>query len=204
MTRRAGRFALAGLIVASPLGAAAYPGPMKGCGGGGQKGKIECLTRCLHLTENQKKEAEKLASDGEAAVLRLKKKMRRAEHDLQGEMMKDKPDASKVRKLAEQAGTVLTEMRVLRLEKILAFRQILTPEQLDKMLACCPGDGPCGPGASCGSGFSGACGGHGRGGCGGPAAGPMGGCCSSPWQWGTGPHGFSKAMPKGPGAGCVH
>jgi hypothetical protein len=100
----------------------------------------------LDLTAEQKEKIEKIRTADEKKLVSLHKEMMLARHDLRGEMMKDDPDASKVKKLAEKLGGIRTNSQIARLESRIAVRKILTPEQRDKMLLAPHG----GPGWGCG------------------------------------------------------
>jgi len=165
MTRKTG-WTLAAAIVALALvvsETAAWGGLGRGgpagrggrCGGAfcmGPEGAgfdIERMAARLDLAAEQKEMIEKIRSADEKKLLSLHKEMMLARHDLRGEMMKDEPDASKVKKIAEKMGGIRTSLQIARLESRIAVRKILTPEQRDKMLLA----PHCGFGCWCGTDF---------------------------------------------------
>jgi Spy/CpxP family protein refolding chaperone len=141
----------------------AFGGKGRGSGRaeGGPGYRIERMAARLELTDEQKAEIDKIHEEGTADAARLRKELRRAKNELEGVMLDDAPKADEVRKLAREVGDLRTEMQILRLEKRLAFRKVLTPEQLDKWIAhhggrgMGPGrgrgHGPCGDGDGPGS-----------------------------------------------------
>jgi Spy/CpxP family protein refolding chaperone len=53
---------------------------------------------------------------------------------LQGEMLKDEPSEKRVTELVQQIGQLRTQQHLTRLKQRLAVRNLLTPEQRDRML----------------------------------------------------------------------
>lgn len=181
--RKTGWLAITTLVLTVSLaGFSAAMGPGGGsCGPMGHGPKIECLSKCLDLTEEQTKEIEKVLSGRKSEGLSVRNELTRATHELKGEMLKTHPDVSVVRKLTGKIGELKGRMRLVALERQLAIRKILTDEQIEKMIACHGmsgfGHGEKGHGSRCRSGHGGPMG-HGPrfgSGHGGPAGhGPLG------------------------------
>ncbi len=124
--------ALVGLaILAAPL--TAYAGG-HGRTGGRQGGMMGPLAG-LDLTDAQEEAVEQLQESTREQGTDLRIEMRRLQHDLEGEMLEEKPDAGKVRELAEQIGGIRTQLEIQHLEMRLAIRELLTEEQLDQLLS---------------------------------------------------------------------
>ncbi|HPF70922.1 MAG TPA: Spy/CpxP family protein refolding chaperone [Candidatus Krumholzibacteria bacterium] len=151
-------------------------GPGFGPGFGPERG-IAHLKARLNLSDEQVKAITDLQEASRTKNTALRKDMMRLRNELEGEMLKDAPDAKAVKGLVGKIGDLRTQMQQNRMETRLAVRAQLTPEQRDKMLLMGEGRGH-GRGERAGrDGFRGARGG--RGGCD-----------------GDGPHG------RGPGRGC--
>jgi len=164
-------FALAGLALAQgpgggPRGAGRGPGPQAAWEDDGPAHGIERLAARLDLTEEQVQAITGIQEQGRAKNQALRKDMMRLENELQGEMLKDSPDAKAAAGLVAKIGDLRTQMQQNRLETRLAVRQQLTPEQRDKMLLAGGGFGRGGRDAARGRGFGRGHGhghGHGRG-----------------------------------------
>ena len=115
---------------------------------------ITRLAARLDLSDEQVKAITELQDQGRAKNQALRKDMLRLRNELQGEMLKDAPDAKVAKGLVAKMGDLRTTMQQNRLDTRLAVRQQLTPEQRDKMLLM--GDGRDGRGERGGRG------GHGR------------------------------------------
>lgn len=138
----------------------------------------------LDLTEEQEQAIAKLREEGHKQRLADRKDLRRLRHDLQGVMLADEPDARAAEKLIGQIADLRAKMQVSRLRQHLAVRQLLTPEQRDRLPLGGPGwfdgrddcDGHDGFGGRGGPGWRGHRGGHG------PGCGPCQGPCQGPGQ----------------------
>ena len=94
---------------------------------------MERLAARLDLTDDQIEKIEKMWTERLSERAKLRKEMMRIQNELRGEMLKDTPDMDKVRTLVAEKEEIRTEMQVARLETQLALRDILTPEQRDRM-----------------------------------------------------------------------
>lgn len=156
-------FMFSGLALAQGPGG----GPGKGMGRGagaccdqdGPGHGLERLAARLELNEEQTKAVADLHAKQRERNLALRTDLMRLRHELEGEMLKDQPDAKAVKSLAGKIGELRTAMQQNRLETRLAVRQQLTPEQRDRMLLMGERDGRDGRG---GRGGCGDCDGHGR------------------------------------------
>ncbi len=153
----------------------------EGSGAGWRGGLAGRLARQLDLNDAQREAVAKIESDGRARDLPLRKELRRLNHDLQGEMMKDAPSEKAVTALAAKIGELRVKLQTGRLLDRLAVREVLTPEQRDQLLAIGERGGRPGPrggrGGRGGFGRHGGPGGHGwHGWHGGPQGGPVGAC----------------------------
>ena len=149
----AGTALIAAALVALAGTAGAFGGNGRGPGRaeGGPGDRLERMAARLDLTDEQTAAIEKIHDEGTADAARLRKELRRARHELEGVMLEDAPKADEVRKLAREAGDLETDLRILHLEKRLAVRKVLTPEQRDKWIAGRHGRGK-GPGRGGGHG----------------------------------------------------
>jgi Spy/CpxP family protein refolding chaperone len=163
-----------GLALAQGPGGGRGPGARAGCDGDGPGfgpgPRIERLAARLDLSDEQKVAIEAIQAKNHEKNLALRKDMLRLQNELDGELLKDSPDAKSVKSLVGKIGELKTQAQQNRMETRLAVREQLTPEQRDKMLLM-------GKGQGFGQGR-----GHGRGHSGGPGFGK--GACD-----GDGPHG---------------
>jgi Spy/CpxP family protein refolding chaperone len=141
-----------------------------------------CGTRCdrmvdrLDLTDEQQQKIAGIREQGRDDCTELRKDIMRLRNELRGEMLADEPSESRILKLTDDIGAKRTELRKHQVRQQLAVREVLTPEQRDRMLLMrgrggrsrlggmghdCP-DGCRGPRGRGGAGFHG----HGRGGAG--------------------------------------
>ncbi|MEN8006185.1 MAG: Spy/CpxP family protein refolding chaperone [Candidatus Krumholzibacteriota bacterium] len=139
-------------------------GPGMGHGMGGEFGpghRLEILAERLELTEEQIAAIKGIREAGQEKNLGLRKKLIRLNHDLQGELLKDEPSEKAALDLVGKIGALRTEMKSNRLKNRLEVRQLLTPEQRDKMLMLKerfkPGKGRHGGGHRGGPGGRGGC-----------------------------------------------
>jgi len=194
----------AALLVAAAVAAQPAPDPVWPGGGPGGPGAGPCwrggpgtgmqlMFDRLDLSDEQRQQIEALVEEGRKQRLAYQKDLLRLRHDLQGEMLKDAPDAGKVRKLAARIGELRTQMQTSWLEQRLAVRKLLTPEQRDQLILmrahggrggrCGMGPGGMGPGAGP-RGMGHGAGHRGMGPGGGPCgAGPQGAGPRHPMWW---------------------
>ena len=95
--------------------------------------RIDWMVERLDLTDEQREKIEAIEEKSDSDRRELGKEERRAEHALQGELLEDSPNAGRVKDWVEKVGDVRTRLRWLALEERLAMREILTPEQRDRM-----------------------------------------------------------------------
>jgi Spy/CpxP family protein refolding chaperone len=88
----------------------------------------------MGLTEDQQKAIAKIREDAEATRLPQIKEMMRLRTEMQSELLKDQPDQAAVHNLAQQMGDLRTQMQIKILDQRMAIRNLLTPEQRDRML----------------------------------------------------------------------
>ncbi len=105
-----------------------------GWDGDGPGMRLERMANRLDLSDDQQEAIAKLQGDARAASLGLRKEMMVLRHAMKGEMMKDEPNKKNVLGIADDLGDLRKQMQVNRLETRLAVRELLTPEQRDKML----------------------------------------------------------------------
>jgi Spy/CpxP family protein refolding chaperone len=131
--------ALAALLLLVPGSAAQMGrGPGAGRGPGPEGPSRECAAprfAGLDLTDQQREQIRDIHEAQRDEHVRLNKDIRRLEHALRGELLKDEPSPGTLRDLAEQIGRLRTQERILDLEQQLAVRKVLTPAQRDRMLA---------------------------------------------------------------------
>ncbi|MFO7609914.1 MAG: Spy/CpxP family protein refolding chaperone [Candidatus Krumholzibacteriia bacterium] len=131
-------FAFSGLALAQGPGCG--PGKGQGPGAGawcdqdGAGRGVERLAARLDLNEEQTKAIAGLHQKQREQNQALRKDLLRLRNELQGEMLKDQPDAKAVKNLTGKIGELRTAMQQNRLETRLAVREQLTPEQRDRML----------------------------------------------------------------------
>ena len=88
----------------------------------------------LNLTEQQQQVIGELQQKTRLANLEVRKQIERTRHELQGEMLKDKPAERTVVQLTEKLGELQATLKVNRAKLQLAIREQLTPEQRDQMI----------------------------------------------------------------------
>lgn len=135
--------------------------------------RLEHMTERLNLSADQQAGIEAIQTKGRAANQKLRKEALRLENELEGEMLKDEPSQKAVLALTKKLGDLRTEMQTNRVSNRFAVRELLTPDQRDKMVAMGPGhdrgrgghgcDGDCRGGRHGGFGKPGARHGHGQG-----------------------------------------
>ncbi len=102
---------------------------------------ITRLAARLELSDEQVTAITALQEKGQAQNQVLRKDLLRLRNELEGELLKDAPDAKAAKGLVAKIGELRTTMQQNRLDTRLAVRQQLTPEQRDKMLLMGEGRG---------------------------------------------------------------
>ena len=134
--RSIARNAVMGLCVLAASGAFSAALALRGMMRGGpdaEMPRLERLADRLDLAEKQIDQIKELREERLSERIELRKEMLRIQNELRGELLEDNPDADRVKKLAIKKGEIRTQMEIARLEHRLAMREILTPEQRDKL-----------------------------------------------------------------------
>jgi Spy/CpxP family protein refolding chaperone len=133
--------ALMVVIISAGMVLAQGPGKGKGrsgnCDGPAGRGpemRLERMAARLDLSVEQKEAVEAIHEKNREKNVELRKQMLRLKNELQGEMLKDEPSEKTVLSLNEKMGKIKTELKANRLQTRLAVRELLTPEQRDRML----------------------------------------------------------------------
>ncbi len=120
---------LSGLGVAQPM-----QGMGQGQAGQGQRQRLmqmhERRMEKLNLTDEQKKEMQKLRIDLQRKNIPIQSQIRLARLDIREQMAADKPDKAKIEKLMKQVSDLQLQVKMNGLDHMFAVRNILTPEQL--------------------------------------------------------------------------
>jgi Spy/CpxP family protein refolding chaperone len=88
----------------------------------------------LGLTEEQRASIAKIREDAEAARTPMAQQMMQLRTEMRAELLKDQPDMATVHRLAQQMGDLRTQMQVQTLDQRMAIRNVLTPEQREKVM----------------------------------------------------------------------
>ena len=97
--------------------------------GGGRMGQMEALG----LTEAQKDQLFKIRHDSVPPMREQMKQVHKARLELRQLAMADKFDEAKARQLADQQAKAMANMAVMRAQTANRMRQVLTPEQRQKL-----------------------------------------------------------------------
>ena len=89
----------------------------------------------LDLSEEQQTAVDALREKGRVSMVANRKEMARLNNQLEGLMLVDSPDSKKVEKMVRTIGELKTDMRVQRMDTRLEIRELLTPEQRDRMMS---------------------------------------------------------------------
>jgi periplasmic protein CpxP/Spy len=89
--------------------------------------------RALGLSEAQQDQIFRIHHDAEPAMREQMKQVRKARTDLQQLALADKFDEAKARQAADAQAKALAAMAVMRAQNMNRMRQVLTPEQRQKM-----------------------------------------------------------------------
>jgi len=92
------------------------------------------LTRQLDLSEVQQAEIKTIVAAGQTSRIERRKQLRRLQHDLAGEMLEDRISETRIMKLIEEIGAVRIEQQKDHMAQKLAIRELLTPEQRDRLM----------------------------------------------------------------------
>jgi Spy/CpxP family protein refolding chaperone len=96
--------------------------------------RLEMLSEHLELSDEQVASIKGIQAQGQQKNMELRKELMRLRNELQGEMLKDDPSGKIAQDLIENIGALRTEIQTNRLKNRLEVRELLTPEQRDKML----------------------------------------------------------------------
>jgi len=96
--------------------------------------RFERLAERLDLDDAQREKIAEIMEAGRSAAVETRKKLARLRNELEGEMLADKPSASRVENLIEQIGAARTDLQKHHASQRLTIREGLTPEQRDRML----------------------------------------------------------------------
>ena len=89
--------------------------------------------RALNLTEQQRDQIFKIHHDSVPAMREQMKQVQKARNDLRQIAMADKFDEAKARQAADAQAKAMANMAVMRAQSANRVRQVLTPEQRQKM-----------------------------------------------------------------------
>jgi len=103
--------------------------------GRGHGGQIAMALKHLDLSDDQREKIEALREKTREENLEARKSLVRLKNELHGVMLEDSPDAAEAGRLIERIGDLRTRMRIERMETRLAIRNLLTPEQRDRLIA---------------------------------------------------------------------
>ncbi len=122
---------LSGLGLGQPMQGT---GQMKGQAGQGPRQRLmqvrERGLERLNLTDEQKKETQKLRLDLQRKNIPIQSQIRLARLDIREQMSVDMPDKAKIEKLMKQVSDLQLQVKMNGLDHMFAVRNILTPEQL--------------------------------------------------------------------------
>lgn len=99
----------------------------------GQKQEYPLKAEKLKLTPEQKEEIRNLQLNFEKEKIRLKADLKVARLELKELLREDKPVKNEVYRKIEQMGDLRVKLQKNRVDKRLAIKEILTPEQLEKL-----------------------------------------------------------------------
>jgi protein CpxP len=112
-----------------PLAASAEPMP----GGGEHRGHSMMRLHALGLTEAQRDQVFKIFHEQAPAVHEQTKQVRRTREELRTLAMADRFDEGRARQLADTQAKALAALAVMRAQTMARVREILTPEQRQRM-----------------------------------------------------------------------
>ena len=129
---------LANFLLASSIGLglaplAANAQPAGGEGMGHHRGHAMMGLRGLNLTEAQRDQVFKIHHDQEPAVHEQMKQVQRSREDLRQLAMADRFDEARARQIADTQAKALANLAVMRAQTMARIREILTPEQRQRL-----------------------------------------------------------------------
>lgn len=129
---------LANFLLASSIGLglaplAANAQPAGGEGMGHHRGNAMMGLRGLNLTEAQRDQVFKIHHDQEPAVHEQMKQVQRSREDLRQLAMADRFDEARARQIADTQAKALANLAVMRAQTMARIREILTPEQRQRL-----------------------------------------------------------------------
>lgn len=129
---------LAVLVLCVPaLAGTVSPAKAEPCligGGAWDQGlRLERLAACLDLTDEQIDAIERIREERSSKRADFQREITRIRNELRGEMLEDSPDIAELKRLIAIKEEIRASMQVSRLETRLALREILTPEQRDRL-----------------------------------------------------------------------
>jgi|GEM_PF-6709494 len=86
----------------------------------------------LKLTEQQEKKLQELHFNTAKELIKMRSDLQLARLDLKRMLAEDEPDKEMIFNQVEQISQIQAEMKKVQIEKMLAFREILNKEQLEK------------------------------------------------------------------------
>jgi len=100
---------------------------------GQHRGERKDISKTLNLTPEQKEQIQQQRSMNKQKWAELRDKMREKRLELKGELEKPDTDRNKINAIIAEIKTLTGEQLELRVNNILATKQILTPEQFKKL-----------------------------------------------------------------------
>jgi len=95
--------------------------------------KMKKLAEHLGLSEEQLTQIKQLRMESTKQSIQLKAKLDVAELELRAMMEEPKPNRGKIENKVKEIGALRTQLHLLQIDRNLKMREILTPEQLDKL-----------------------------------------------------------------------
>ena len=129
---------LANFMLASSIGLGLAPlaadaQPAGGEGMGHHRGHAMMGLRGLNLTEAQRDQVFKIHHEQEPAVHEQMKQVQRSRQDLRQLAMADRFDEARARQIADTQAKALANLAVMRAQTMSRIREILTPEQRQRL-----------------------------------------------------------------------
>jgi periplasmic protein CpxP/Spy len=129
---------LANFMLASSIGLGLAPlaadaQPTGGEGMGHHRGHAMMGLRGLNLTEAQRDQVFKIHHEQEPAVHEQMKQVQRSRQDLRQLAMADRFDEARARQIADTQAKALANLAVMRAQTMSRIREILTPEQRQRL-----------------------------------------------------------------------
>jgi Spy/CpxP family protein refolding chaperone len=99
----------------------------------GQKQEFPQKADKLELTSEQKEKIRDLRTDSQKEMIKLRADLKIARLELEELLSEDRPDRMEIYRKIEEMGDLKVMLQKNRIDERLAMREILTPEQLDKL-----------------------------------------------------------------------